>query len=176
MLRSYIKLVMFITSYIPLYAVLVIEHFTQIYVLLFLVITSIISFVMLLLTINTASKIAGFPNIKIKRIRKSGEDAILYLLTYVIPLISLQYNSVTADLAVLLIFSTIGYLYIRTDLIYINPILNLLGYNTYIGNTEENDTFNIKTEEPVIIISKRKVNSVYGNKMVQLAENIYLGY
>ena len=176
MLRSYIKLVMFITSYIPLYIVLAIEQFTQIYTLLFLVFVSIISLVTLLLTIHTASRIAGFPDIGIKRIHRSGEDAILYLLTYIIPLVSLQYNSFAANLAVLFIFLTIGYLYIKADLIYINPILNILGYNTYIGNTEQDNNFHIKTEESVIIISKRKANAVYGNKMIRLAENVYFGY
>lgn len=176
MLRSYIKVVMFITSYIPLYVVLALEKFTQMYMLLLFVFVSVISFVMLLLTIHTASKIAGFPHIKIKRIRKSGKDAILYLLTYVIPLASLQYNSITADLAVLFIFLITGYIYIKTDLIYINPILNILGYNIYLGDREEDNTFDIKIEESVIIISKRKADSVYGNKMVQLSGNIYLGY
>lgn len=64
---------------------------------------------------------------------KSGDSVISYIVTYVIPLLSMDIHNPNSVLINLLLFIFIGVLYVAQDLVYLNPILALLGYSFYIN-------------------------------------------
>lgn len=64
---------------------------------------------------------------------KSGDSIISYIVTYVVPLLSMEIKNANSVLTNLILFALIGVLYVSQDLIYLNPILALLGYNFYMN-------------------------------------------
>lgn len=164
-LRSYVKFLLFLSSYIPLFLVLAILHSgSHIFVI---AMAAIIVFTLLFLwLIFKLSERIGSYHGRITNFENINDMSLEYIITYIFPLLFLNYSSISVLLALGVIFLTIGYIYIRSDLIYMNPILNLFGYNIYKGQTEGGT---------IIIISKRQATEINRNKLVQLASKVYLG-
>lgn len=64
---------------------------------------------------------------------KTGDSVISYIFTYLVPLLSMDINNGNSLLINFLLFIFIGIIYVSQDLIYLNPILGLLGYKVYIN-------------------------------------------
>lgn len=66
------------------------------------------------------------------RYEKLGESLVSYVMTYIVPLTTLSKSSTVSDYAGnIILFLLIMWLYIRLDLIYINPVLILFSFNIY---------------------------------------------
>ncbi|EOA7249786.1 hypothetical protein ACRE5Z_000161 [Enterococcus faecalis] len=65
---------------------------------------------------------------------KTGDSIISYIFTYLVPLLSMDINNGNSIIVNLLLFIFIGVLYVAQDLIYLNPILALLGFSFYIND------------------------------------------
>lgn len=65
---------------------------------------------------------------------KTGDSIISYIFTYLVPLLSMDINNGNSIIINLLLFIFIGVLYVAQDLIYLNPILALLGFSFYIND------------------------------------------
>lgn len=56
-------------------------------------------------------------------------DTLGYIVTYIVPLISMDIKSYRSLLINFILFFIIGIFYIKNDQFFMNPIFNLLGYN-----------------------------------------------
>jgi len=95
----------------------------------------------------------------------SNSQYALFVVTYLIPFSSITFKiSNFVPLIFLLLFTM--YLYSKSPLFSINPILNLLNYNLYTG---------IYNNENIIIISKKSLKMGDNNlKLSKLENTIYL--
>lgn len=59
------------------------------------------------------------------------EDTMGYIVTYIVPLLSMNINSARSLVINLLLFIIIGTFYVKNDQIFMNPIYNLFGYNIF---------------------------------------------
>ncbi|MPN23611.1 hypothetical protein SDC9_171003 [bioreactor metagenome] len=89
------------------------------------------------------------------------------MMTYIVPLLTTDTLSSEIVLINIFLFVLIGYMYIRLNLIYLNPLWSVFGYIMY------------KTDTDMIIITDVPYNSIkmLNNSMVKgtiLAGNIYL--
>lgn len=87
-------------------------------------------------------------DVKVDRARHRDGDAIGYVITYLVPFVGFQNPAPRLQLALLLLVAVIAALYLRSHLFYVNPVLSLLGYRLYEGETETGRTF--------ILISRRR--------------------
>ena len=60
-----------------------------------------------------------------------------YIVTYLIPFLDLDLKSGSDVGALLVLLAVIGILYVNSNLIYINPILNLVGFHVYEVSGED---------------------------------------
>lgn len=70
-------------------------------------------------------------NRKVVDIVSKNEQVLSYLVFCLLPFIGFDLTDSNEFLALIIILLTIGILYIKADLIYINPLLMLFGYNIY---------------------------------------------
>lgn len=105
----------------------------------------------------------------IKKIENSSYEHLTFLVTYIVPLISFDFdnNRQLIILAILLII--MGIIYIKTDLFYANPSLALLGFKLYkadgnFKNGERND---------IILISRERLSLNDKATYIKLDERIY---
>lgn len=133
------KIIMFISSYFPLYIMLLILYFENYkdvgnnptmkkYLLLICVIIFIIiSFCSIILLY--VSK--GNRKVTVEKLERPDDTIISYIMTYIIPLLSIDITKKSTILVNFILFLVIGYLYIRLNLVYLNPLWAIFGYLSY---------------------------------------------
>lgn len=136
------KIKMFITSYCPLYFLLLFMQLDEYtitikkdeivllptvfaVVLLFLIIISVVC------TIDL-TKTAGNERCKYTSIERPGDAPVSYMMTYIVPLLSENFLTYDGCLINITLFGLIAIMYIRLDLVYFNPTWLILGYGIYI--------------------------------------------
>lgn len=153
--RNLVKLLMFISSYFPLYIMLLILNYDKctdplnsgnikvkvfISVMICCLIFSFAS--VLLLTLSTATR-----KIKITDLERPGDTIISYMMTYIIPILTTNMGDNQAVIVNVILFLLIGYLYIRLNLLYLNPLWSMFGYLSYKANSDLIIITNIKFSE-----------------------------
>jgi hypothetical protein len=173
-MRKGIKFILFLSSYTPLFIILIIKNinFDKLSIIknnLF-----VISLFILIIVSNYALKLSidqikdmSPKSIEVKNVSQKTGDTLNYLVTYIIPFITLDSNSIRniTSLGVLLFF--MGIIYTNSNLIYTNPILNLFGYKIY-EVIDKNDNL-------IICISKKKYIKIDKPlKITNFSGNVYL--
>lgn len=171
-MRFWLKCILFLSSYTPLFLIIGIRYYSinysltnSIYVLLILVALSIISNCIMFYYIyfhkNFTSK-----TVTIKGSVNRTSDSLNYIMTYIVGFLGLQFG--LADLVTLFILMFVIFVVvIRSNLILINPILNLVGYKFY--GVDVSDRGNI------IVITKKDLK-VDDKIEIRLINNgVYLG-
>ncbi len=109
---------------------------------------------------------SGFRNpVRVRKVENTGAEYLSYLATYVVPFAGLKLGTWNEMVATALLFSLIGFIYTRTNLIYANPTLALFGYYLYKVTLENGD------QKTVIARGKVKENEFYAYK--EFNEEIY---
>lgn len=106
---------------------------------------------------------------EIKKIESINYEHLTFLATYIIPLISFDFESTRQMLVLGLLLIVMGIIYIKTDLFYANPSLALLGFYIY----KANGGFKNGDREGIVIISREKIE--FGQKVsyIKLDDRIY---
>lgn len=140
------KWLMFITSYVPLYLLLIISNLNivkwsdwksienwqkafldNLCFNLIMILLSIIS-VIVLICVNCLKSNSHMECSEVE-IKNSAGDILNYFITYLFPLLSMQIDNSTSILVNVVVFIIIGLLYVKSDLVYLNPMLILFHYD-----------------------------------------------
>lgn len=106
---------------------------------------------------------------EVKKIESINYEHLTFLATYIIPLISFDFESTRQMIVLGLLLAVMGVIYIKTDLFYANPSLALLGFFIY----KADGSFKNGDREGIVIISREKL--VIGQKVsyIKLDDRIY---
>lgn len=102
-----------------------------------------------------------------KLVKNKTNDVLNYFITYLLPILSLNINDVASIIINSIAFIIIGLLYVKSNQLYLNPLLLLVGYYVY----EVNDR---------IIISKKSIETLQiaihnsSLQVRQISKNIYI--
>lgn len=138
-------------------------------------IISIICFIMLIYCYFAYKKfefdLKGTTDIpfSVTKIESINYEHLTFLATYIIPLISFDFESIRQMIVLGLLLVVMGVIYIKTDLFYANPSLALLGFYIY----KANGSFKNGIRDDIIIISREKF--IIGQKVlyIKLDDRIY---
>lgn len=84
-----------------------------------------------MLIFNHMAKAIVIESNRIEEIEDVSSEQLVFLATYILPLIFYEYNNLRAVFNVTLIMIIIGIIFCKTNLFYSNPTLSLFGYRTY---------------------------------------------
>jgi len=106
---------------------------------------------------------------EITKIQGINYEHLTFLATYVVPLISFDFESGRQMIVLAMLLIVMGIIYIKTDLFYANPSLALLGFHIYQGN----GNFKTGDREEIILICRNRL--VAGQKVsyIKLDDRIY---
>lgn len=181
------KWLMYISSYAPLYFLLIIKEYeklkeifriiktdgfytvlnkTETWFFIFVFIFIIFSIFILLKIIFSKST----RSVKITDgIENSGDSIISYIMTYIVPMLSIESTEGQSLLLNMILFFIIGTLYVINDLLYLNPLLALCGFRYYLTPSDQ------------LIISRMKIaelNSAIANRnqvfIYEITDNIII--
>lgn len=145
MKKIFMKCLLFVSSYFPLYIFLLVlnidnynsyEKIQRIPIIIFLIsmliciILSVISIVLVGISKNGTKKLL------IENIERPDDTIISYIMTYIIPILTVDNMNSYEIIVNILLFILIGYLYIRLNLLYLNPLWSMFGYIPYRVNCD----------------------------------------
>lgn len=185
-IKKGIKWLLFASSYIPLYFILIFKHceitvripkieFLPVEALagtavpivsILWGILTVISFAMLLLVIHIRRSKGGqdFKNVNSHQSR--DELVTTYVLVYIFPFVVLDYTAITNWIAFVVFFLVIGIIQVRSNQLYVNPILALLGYQVYEIETDD---------KTITLVSKGGLEEPVGSvRTVELSNNVHM--
>ncbi|WP_017416452.1 hypothetical protein [Clostridium tunisiense] len=153
-LQFMFRFLLFLSSYIPLFIIIFLKNVSDFWISI--VIIGLLIFLPLLVIrkyISNPLKHDANNLIIIRNLNKKDSEILNYISAYIIPLIAFNSDVITKDgislpnlLGVLVLFAVICNLYMRAEMYYVNPILNIF-YDIYSATTD-------KGENSIVFIDK----------------------
>jgi divalent metal cation (Fe/Co/Zn/Cd) transporter len=125
------RLTLFLSSYAPLFVIIAMRgwhesrHFA-----IALIIVATVSVFILFAFLRTARRLTHSKATIASVISRDG-DAMSYIVTYLLPFLAVKLNDPTDVLSLGIVLSVIGLLYVNSNMIYTNPVLNIVGYHIF---------------------------------------------
>jgi hypothetical protein len=131
-----------------------------------MVLLGVVSVVLLLFYLKQSATLA-VDDVVIEKISGKDTEAMSYIVTYLIPFLDIKLDEVSSAVSLLLLFLVVGVLYVHSNLIYINPTLNLLRYHLFEIEVEGGMT-------SALLSKRRFVERGASIRVVSLGEQILL--
>lgn len=105
----------------------------------------------------------------VTKIEGINYEHLTFLATYVVPLISFDFQNGQQMVVLVLLLMSMGAIYIKTDLFYANPSLALLGFHIYRADGH----FKNGDRQGIVLISRARVVEGQKAAYIKLDERIY---
>jgi len=177
-----IKSLLFLSSYSPAWLILALKFYGHNYTVVFKdyriplwifpLLLLICSTIALLIKIQRPSR--GYSDKKILIIEFSSLNPLYieYLITYIFPFVVIQGNSNWDVLSLVILFVLIWWIYINSNLLYVNPTLGILGYNIFRVMAKPDEE--LPPQEYILITKQKKLLSLDEITTISLSQNILL--
>jgi len=167
LLRKYIKVLLFLSSYTFLFLILAVKNWGNWNLVALMAGIIVISNGVLAVTLKVCSGIRD-QTLRISKVRNSNSANLAYIVTYIVPFMATDCSRVEDVIALFILFLVIGFLYIKSDMVAINPMLNMLGYNVLSVETEDGG-------ELTLVVKNNSFKELKSKKFVGVTEDVYLG-
>jgi len=125
------RLILFLSSYAPLFLIIAMRGWRDsLYLALGLAAVALISVLVLFLFLRNARKLAA-DKVKICSVVSRDGDAMSYIVTYLLPFLPVKLSDVTDLISLGIVLFVIGLLYVNSNMIYTNPVLNIARYHIF---------------------------------------------
>lgn len=108
---------------------------------------------------------------KVSKSENVNFEHLTFLSTYIIPLISFNFDNDKFKILFSMLVVVIGYIYVRTNLFYANPSLAIMGYSIY----KVDAVFRDEVKENIILLTSNKIKKDSIVTYIELGENVYFG-
>jgi hypothetical protein len=160
------RLLLFLSSYFPLslifFVILVQEHRRA---AIGILTVSGGGLFWMLLYLRKAQKLSGI-QLKIAGFHRRDAEGMAYIVTYIIPFLVIPFDGWKEGIALSIFFVVLGILYVNSDMIHINPMLNLFGYHLYEITTEDGGVLSL--------LARRSIRHKECITVVKLGDDILL--
>lgn len=175
-LRSWVKIALFLSSYIPLYLIIIarnwwttveVGRYTIPWIAVFFVALTIFSGYALRKVLSLRRSEEPKPR-DIDSYRRKNDLLTNYLVAYIVPFANIDLTTIGGWAALLVFFFVLASIQINSDQLYTNPVLALIGYDIY-----EIDDSDGRSSD-LIVIKRNENISGQSIDVVQISDNIYL--
>jgi hypothetical protein len=160
------RLLLFVSSYFPLAAIFFVlflkNHPLSAIAVLSIGTLGLIGLAIYLRVVNRLSAIS----VKIKDVQRRDAESMSYIVSYVIPFLAVPFNGFEQGIALGIFFVVLAILYVNSNMIHINPMLNLGRYHIYEVTLEDDTTH--------ALISKRRIRRGETLSTIKIGEDILL--
>ncbi len=150
-LSIFAKVCLFLSSYIPLWGVLILFHWSDWGCWLVIPISAFAGgWIGLGVLYHWVSTGAEDP-VSVEYVERQDGDSVAYIVTYILPFLTLVITSPLEAVGIAVIFVTIMLIYVSSDMLYVNPMLAAAGWHAYSIHTAEPNA----TE--VVLLSQKRL-------------------
>lgn len=149
------RILLFLSSYVPLtliFFVLWID--TNPIIATIALIIGAVSLIALVYFIRKVDTIAG-TSVQVKKNQRRNDDAMSYIFSYIIPFLAIPSTDWRHAIALLIFFLMLGFLYVNSNMIHVNPTLNLLRYHVYEVTLGDGTTRTLVTKRKRLVSDER---------------------
>jgi hypothetical protein len=166
MANAFARFILFLSSYIPLWAIFaIITLRTMPKVSIGFGVLAVLSLAGTVIFLRIVQRFEGI-EMPVGVIRRKDSDTMSYIASYIIPFAATAFDKVEQVVALGIFLVVLCAVYINSSMIHINPLLSLMGYNLYeIEDADGN---------PYFLTSKRNLRRGDTVKAIDLANNIFL--
>lgn len=132
-----------------------------------LAILSIIGLLNVRRIINMTSK----TGLTVAKVQQKDAEVMTYIITYLFPFMGLDFRDLNNLICVLIFFIIIGFVYINSNMIHVNPVLFAFGYHIYEIETSNGSNFTVISHKKRMI-KNEKLNVVKINDYLLMETNI----
>lgn len=173
--RTWVKWTLFLSAYAPLWISISIDtydvktavsgYMVPIVSILFVMVAVVSSLVLYLAMGVRESKEPVYR--VVQSYQRRDELMSSYLVAYIIPFIGLNYNSIHSWAILFIFLSVLASIQIRSDQLYINPLLSVLGYKIYEMDCEE-------LGSSLVVVDKGIQVQQGSLKMTEIGRGVYI--
>jgi hypothetical protein len=165
-MRNWVKFLLFASSYTPLFLILILQYLEidDWKFLVGLISLAVINVVWILLLFFVEKW--GRRDFTVKKAVNKTSDTLNYVITYVVALVSLDFTKWQDWVSLLILLSVIYAIFIHSNLLFVNPMLNLFGYKFYEVEVKEGGT--------VTIISKKRLKADMKISIKKISDDIFI--
>ncbi len=127
----------------------------------------LLSLLITFLYISRRKNKGGVSQAKITEVEKRDENVMSYIASYLVPFVTFPLDTVEQTAAILIFVGVLLVLYINSNMIYINPMFNLVGYHLYEITIDSDQMSHY-------LIARRPVKPNKTLYFVEISDNIYL--
>ena len=125
------RLILFLSSYAPLFLIIAVRGWRDSWHLaVCLAIVAVLSAVVLFVFLHTAQKLSA-DKVSISSVISRDGDAMSYIVTYLLPFLAVKLNDSIDVISLGIVLFVIGLLYVNSNMIHANPVLNIVGYHIF---------------------------------------------
>lgn len=142
-----VRIVLFLSSYAPLFALFAVKQYSHSHTIAYIFSAiSLLSLLVLYAFIHTSKSIEPSTVVVKQHIARDG-DAMSYIVTYLVPFLDVKFTELDNVIGLGIIFLVLGILYVNSNMVYMNPVLNLVGFHIFDTRTGD--------DRPMVIITRR---------------------
>jgi hypothetical protein len=126
-----VRIILFFSSYAPLFLIIAVRGWRDSRdFAVALVAVSVVSVIVCFLFLHIARKLAA-DRIKVDSVASRDGDSMSYIVTYLLPFLAVKLNDMTDVGSLSIVLLVIAVLYVNSNMIYTNPVLNIAGYHIF---------------------------------------------
>jgi hypothetical protein len=149
------RLILFLSSYAPLFLILAVRNsFENRYISIGFVAVAVGSVTVLFIFLRYARTLAQDKVIIASVVSRDG-DAMSYIVTYLLPFLAVRFHELADAVSLGIVFLVIGLLYVNSNMICTNPVLNIRGYHIFEVQDGEGKTTALISKRSYIRISSQ---------------------
>jgi len=165
--RMLIKLWLFLSSYsLLIFIFSLLQYKKHPYVAISLFIIASFSVIITIVYLQITTKKLGSISKKVTDFKKKDGELASYIVTYLVPFLSLSISSIPEVSALLILVLVIFILYTNSDMLYVNPIFSILKFKIYEAKIGEDIN--------IVLITRRSQWKPDHLGLVSLGDQIYI--
>lgn len=125
--------------------------------------------VTIMFKLNRKFKGCHQPPVKITKIKSENYEHLAFLVTYIVPLISIDLSQTRYVIVLGILLFVIGAIFVKMDLYLGNPTLALLGYHLYRIETE-----GISSSDGILVISRDQLSVGLFIKWIKITDVVWV--
>lgn len=160
------KLILFLSSYVPLWVIFAVVSFdSNRKIAIAFIIVSIVSICGTLLYFRLVKSMSTIP-IKINRIVRKDSDTMSYIASYIIPFAATTLTDVNQAIALGIFLLVLCVVYISSGMIHVNPLLSFVGYKLY--------EIELDSDLVSIVLSRKRLKRNDSISVIDIGDDIYV--
>lgn len=167
MATKLVRFLLFLSSYFPLFLIFCFLHLGKnLWVALSFLCLGLLGLFGLLSFFNFMREKVQPENIKLITVKSREDESMGYIVSYIIPFLSISTSQWQQQMALAIFFLMIAILYVNSNMIHINPMLSLFKYRIY--------EITLSSGTPHTLISRQRLIANQTIVVVKIGDNIFV--